>query len=593
MSKKRKRPPIKPGSFKKLLKFIWKYNKVSYFLVFLTIFISSGIFIYAQSFLGNVVFEKYLVPYFITGHFDNTGFTNSMLILGGMFLISIACSLISSQIAVVVTHRTIKKLRDQLYGHIQKLPLGYFDTQLKGNITSIFTNDIDALRDMLSQSIPQIFNAIFSILFSLVMMIYYSWFLTILVLLMVVILMFLAQILGKKSIKYFSARQSSLGTANGYLTEMIEGIKIVKVFNYEKKSVENLKVKNDKLYENDYKSKFWVNIIMPVLMNMGNVNFALMAVIGGTLFYYQNQWGTTWMNINIGTLITFLQYSRSFIAPIGQVSQQLNSISLAIAGFSRVVDVLERIPEESNGNVKLLTKEQLIQNDSSFANSNTNLYDFYWKVIDKVTQQINYIPALGAVKFENVSFSYSPEKKIIDNFNLDVKPGQKVALVGSTGAGKTTIANLLSRFYETTEGHIYLDGIDIKDINKDDLRKSMGLVLQDTSLFSKSVNENISYGLDHCEDNVIVSAATVANANDFITMLHDGYNTILENSAEGLSQGQKQLLSIARTSALNPVMLILDEATSTIDTQTEKLIQQALDNLMHQRTSFVIAHRLS
>ncbi|TNK94742.1 hypothetical protein C4M95_04670, partial [Mycoplasmopsis pullorum] len=276
-------------------------------------------------------------------------------------------------------------------------------------------------------------------------------FLTILVLLMVVILMFLAQILGKKSIKYFSARQSSLGTANGYLTEMIEGIKIVKVFNYEKKSVENLKVKNDKLYENDYKSKFWVNIIMPVLMNMGNVNFALMAVIGGTLFYYQNQWGTTWMNINIGTLITFLQYSRSFIAPIGQVSQQLNSISLAIAGFSRVVDVLERIPEESNGNVKLLTKEQLIQNDSSFANSNTNLYDFYWKVIDKVTQQINYIPALGAVKFENVSFSYSPEKKIIDNFNLDVKPGQKVALVGSTGAGKTTIANLLSRFYETTD----------------------------------------------------------------------------------------------------------------------------------------------
>ncbi|RIV16168.1 ABC transporter ATP-binding protein [Mycoplasmopsis gallopavonis] len=367
---------------------------------------------------------------------------------------------------------------------------------------------------------------------------------------------------------------------------MIDGIKVVKVFNHQQEAIADFKKKNDELFKNDFKSKVVTNLIMPIMSNMGTINFIVMAFIGGMILTSNNQSFMNAININVGVLISFLLYARSFSQPIGTVAQQLNALNSGLAGARRVFEVLDFEPEVDYGKIRLITLEEV---PSQIAQELTNKY--WWKIPEGM--DFIYKPAVGHIKFENVSFGYTKDKLIIDDFSLNVQPGQKVALVGATGAGKTTIANLLNRFYEVTEGSIYFDQINIKDIKKDDLRRAYGLVLQDTSLFSKTIEENITYALQEYENEALINAAQLANANEFIEAMQEGYKTQLVNAGENLSQGQKQLLSIARTTILNPLVLILDEATSTIDTETERKIQNALTQLLVGKTAFVIAHRLS
>ncbi|WP_051789148.1 ABC transporter ATP-binding protein [Mycoplasma buteonis] len=593
--KHKTKKPIKPragkGTFKRLLKYIWAKNKVNYLIVIFCIILSTVAQVLSQAFLGSILVNKYLAPYEsgAVETFDWNGFSVAMSVIGLIYVIGLTANYTFSRILVSITHKTIKNLRDDLYHHMQKLPLQFFDSRQDGEIVSLYTNDIVVLRDVISQSIPQIINSIFTISLSLVIMFILSWFLTIVMLLLVTIMFFISQLIARKSGRYFRNRQAALGAVNGYINELIEGIKVVKVFNYEKHALNKFSDLNNKLYHSDFKSKVITNILMPIMMNMGTINFVVIAFIGGISLANTSSDSSSILSLNIGVLVSFLLYARSFSNPISTVAQQFNAINMGVAGAERVFNVLDQKTETDNGDISLVRASELSDQEKNQISSLDS--EYLWKVTDK--NEVKFLNALGHIKFENVCFGYDSNKLIIDNFNLEVNPGEKVALVGSTGAGKTTIANLINRFYDLTSGTIYFDGIDTRKIKKDDLRRAFGLVLQDTSLFSKTVSENIGYGLLKPTQEQIEQAAVVSNANEFIEIMSDGYQTYLENAGENLSQGQKQLLSIARTSILNPLVLILDEATSTIDTQTEKQVQQALDKLLHGKTSFIIAHRLS
>lgn len=590
----RKKSKFDSQTFKKLMKFMWETNKVYFSLIIFGMLVTAATFSLSQSFLGIVLFNKFLVPYFISGakKFDWYGFTIAIILLGLMYLIGVTCQFVASRLSISLAHSTIQKLRVSLYSKMQKLPIKYFDTNLNGNLISIYTNDIDTLREMISQSFPQIINSIATIFILLFLMFYYSWFMTLIVLLLVFVLMFFSSKFAIYSGKYFVQRQKSLGKLNGFISEMINGVKVIKVFNHEQKSVSDLTVKNDEFYKSDFKSKAIMNILFPLFMNMGNINYAIVALIGGVILANNGHVGSLNIGLNIGVLVSFLQYTRSFSNPIATISQQFNTISVAIAGAQRVFAVFEEKEEQDLGTIEIVSERDLNETEKELlAALNLEKSNFYYKMF--VDGKVTFKQAKGQVVFKNVYFGYTDQKMILKDINLEVMPGQKIAFVGATGAGKTTITNLINRFYDVNKGEILLDGINLEEIKKSSLRKSLGFVLQDTSLFSKSVKENISYGVENALKEDVEYAANVANADRFIGLMENGFETELENAGENISQGQKQLLSIARTSMLQPMILVLDEATSTIDTETEKHVQEAMYNLMKNRTSFIIAHRLS
>jgi ATP-binding cassette subfamily B protein len=508
--------------------------------------------------------------------------------MGAMYLIGALCSFMYNRIMMYIAQGTLKKLRDEMFGKMQKLPLQYFDTHTHGDLMSMYTNDVDTMRQLLSQTIPQLVSSVVTIVVMFILMIVTSFTLTLVMLFMLAIMLFIIRIIGAKSAKNFVVQQQAIGALNGYVEEMTEGQKVIKVFCHEQKAREGFKELNDTLYTTGKDANTYANIMGPITNNIGYFQYVLVAVVGLALILTQNYVGllSIFGAVNglslataAGALVSFLGYSRSFNMPIQQVAQQFNAIVMALAGAERIFEMVDTTPEDRGGDVTLTHGESA---EGEWA----------WKK-PTADGKFEYIPLKGDIRFNDVVFGYTSEKVILKHISLFAKPGQKIAFVGSTGAGKTTITNLINRFYDIQSGTITYDGIDIKAIHKDDLRRSLGVVLQDTHLFTGTVMDNIRYGRLSATDEECVEAAKLANADFFIKHLPEGYQTMIKGDGANLSQGQRQLLAIARAMVSQCPVLILDEATSSIDTRTEKLIEQGMDKLMEGRTVFVIAHRLS
>ena len=504
------------------------------------------------------------------------------------YLLGAAAAFIQSRIMITVTQGTMRDLRNDIFRHMESLPIKYFDTHAHGDIMSVYTNDVDTLRQMISQSMTQVFNSAITIVAVLASMFILSVPLTLLTLVMVAVMMFVSKILAGKSGKYFAAQQSDLGKENGYIEEMMKGQRVVKVFNHEKKSMEEFGELNDKLFESAYNATMFANIIMPINGQLGNVSYVLCAIAGSILAVTCGDIPV--LSLSLGSLVSFLTFNKNFNQPISQVSQQFNSIVMALAGADRIFALLDEKSEEDNGYVTLVNAEyrngKLCETDKR-----TGLWA--WKHVHQASGEVDYIELKGDLVMDDVDFGYTDEKIVLHNIDIYAKPGQKIAFVGSTGAGKTTITNLINRFYDIQDGKIRYDGININKIKKADLRRSLGVVLQETNLFSDTIMENIRYGRLDATDEEVIAAAKLANADSFIRQLPDGYNTVIKADGGNLSQGQRQMLAIARAAVADPPALILDEATSSIDTRTEKMVQESMDKLMADRTTFVIAHRLS
>ena len=489
-----------------------------------------------------------------------------------------------NRIMVTITQGTLKSLRDDLFEHMEKLPIKYFDTHSHGDIMSIYTNDIDTLRQMISQSIPQVFSSFITVVGTLGSMLVLSIPLTAVSLIMVALMMFVTGKVAGLSGKYFVKQQKNIGTVNGYIEEMMEGQKVVKVFCHEDKSLEEFKKLNDELCESAYNANKFANLMGPINAQLGNLSYVVCAIVGGAMAL------GGFAGLTLGKLASFLTFNKSFNMPISQVSQQLNSIVMAQAGAKRVFDLLDEKVETDEGYVTLVRAKKV---DGRIVECPERTGMWAWKHVHQADGSVDYIELQGEVVFDDVDFGYNDDKIVLHNIEMYANPGQKIAFVGSTGAGKTTITNLINRFYDIQDGKIRYDGININKIKKADLRKSLGIVLQDTHLFTATVMENIRFGKLDATDDEVIAAAKLANADTFIRQLPDGYNTVLTGDGANLSQGQRQLLSIARAAVADPPVLILDEATSSIDTRTEKIVQDGMDKLMKGRTTFVIAHRLS
>ena len=529
--------------------------------------------------------DDYILPLTQTPQPDFGPLAGALCTLAGIYCIGIICSYTYNRIMVNVSQGTMKKLRDQLFSHMESLPIRYFDTHAHGDIMSVYTNDVDTLRQLMSQSIPQVINSVITMATTAVSMILLSPLLTVLSLLMVCVMAFSASKIGGKSGAYFSRQQKALGVVNGYIEEMMEGQKVVKVFCHEEKSLEQFKELNEELRVCAYNANKFASIMMPINANIGNISYVLCAVVGAVMSLSGN------FGLTLGTLVSFLMLSKSFTQPITQLSQQMNSIVMAMAGAERIFKLLDETPEEDNGYVELVNAK--VQADGTLTETIERTGLWAWRHPHKADGTVTYTKLEGDVTFDDVDFGYTPEKIVLHNIKMYATPGQKIAFVGSTGAGKTTITNLINRFYDIQDGKIRYDNININKIKKSDLRRSLGMVLQDTHLFTGTVMENIRYGRLDASDGECIAAAKLANAHDFIKRLPDGYNTMLTGDGSNLSQGQRQLLAIARAAVADPPVLILDEATSSIDTRTEMLVQQGMDRLMQGRTTFVIAHRLS
>lgn len=529
--------------------------------------------------------DDYILPLTQTPQPDFGPLAGALCTLAGIYCIGIICSYTYNRIMVNVSQGTMKKLRDQLFSHMESLPIRYFDTHAHGDIMSVYTNDVDTLRQLMSQSIPQVINSVITMATTAVSMILLSPPLTVISLLMVCVMAFSASKIGGKSGAYFSRQQKALGVVNGYIEEMMEGQKVVKVFCHEEKSLEQFKELNEELRVCAYNANKFASIMMPINANIGNISYVLCAVVGAVMSLSGN------FGLTLGTLVSFLMLSKSFTQPITQLSQQMNSIVMAMAGAERIFKLLDETPEEDNGYVELVNAK--VQADGTLTETIERTGLWAWRHPHKADGTVTYTKLEGDVTFDDVDFGYTPEKIVLHNIKMYATPGQKIAFVGSTGAGKTTITNLINRFYDIQDGKIRYDNININKIKKFDLRRSLGMVLQDTHLFTGTVMENIRYGRLDASDGECIAAAKLANAHDFIKRLPDGYNTMLTGDGSNLSQGQRQLLAIARAAVADPPVLILDEATSSIDTRTEMLVQQGMDRLMQGRTTFVIAHRLS
>ena len=577
-------------TLKRLLKYTFSNYKVATVFVIIGVIISASASAIGSALLAPII--AMLTPDESTGQIMATmsDIVPYIVAIGCVYLLGAACSFMYNRIMMYIAQGTLKKLRDEMFYKMHKLPLQYFDTHTHGDLMSMYTNDVDTMRQMLSQTIPQLVSSVVTIIALLVLMIYYSFTLTIVMLIMLAIMILCIKSIGAKSAKNFLVQQQALGALNGYVEEMTEGQKVIKVFCHEQKAREQFKIVNDKLNETGSRANAYAFVMGPITNNLGYIQYIMVALVGLALVLSGNQvgllsaYGTfsgTGLTIGVcaGILVSFLGYSRSFNMPIQQVSQQFNAIVMALAGAERVFEMTDTQPEDEGGDITL-TKGEMAEGV------------WAWKK-PVPGGKPEYIPLKGDIRFYDVVFGYTPEKVILKHISLYAKPGQKIAFVGATGAGKTTITNLINRFYDIQSGKITYDGIDIKDIKKSDLRRSLGIVLQDTHLFTGTVMDNIRYGRLDATDEECIKAAKLANADSFITHLPEGYQTMIKGDGANLSQGQRQLLAIARAMVSECPVLILDEATSSIDTRTEKLIEQGMDKLMEGRTVFVIAHRLS
>ena len=586
MSKfKAKKGLAKPKNVFKTLKrtFSYMFNfKFDLFIVFLAIIISSISRTIGTGFL-KVVIDRYIEPMLKTGDYKlMRSFIHTLLIMAVIYFVGALCSYIYNRIIISIASKALYQIRVDLFEKMEKLPLKYFDTHTHGELMSLYTNDVDAIREMLSESFPSCIFSCISIIGVFSMMVYYSWQLTLITIIMIIVILFTTKSIAEKSGKFFKEQQNELGKVNGFIEEMIEGQKVIKVFCHEKAVKVDFDTINKKLCDISTKANSYANILMPVLINISNIDYTLISIIGSILILTNI--------ITLGTLIAFLQYTRGFIHPVAEISQQFNSILTALAGAERIFNIIDEKPEIDNGTIVLVNAK--IDSNGNIIESNERSGTWAWKE-QKKNGEVVYRELKGEIEFKDVVFTYEGEKIILNTINLKANMGEKVALVGSTGAGKTTITNLINRFYDVKSGEITFDGINIKDIKKSELRKTISIVLQDTHLFTETVMENIRYGKLNATDSEVIASAKLVNADQFIQHLPQGYNTVLTADATNLSQGERQLLAIARAIVADPPVLILDEATSSIDTRTEKLIEEGMDTLMKGRTVFVIAHRLS
>ena len=579
------RPKVEnPGKLlKRLLGYVFKSYTPHCIIVFICILISVLANAQGTMFLQDLI-DVYIMPMIGTSDPDFKPLATAILKVASFYLCGAAASYIYGRILVVVSQGTLKSLRNDMFSHMEKLPIKYFDTNSHGDIMSVYTNDIDTLRQMISQSIPQLINSTFTIITVFVCMVKINIPLTVLTIVMVAVMLGCTKKFAGLSGKYFTAQQRDLGKVNGFIEEMMSGQKVVKVFCHEEKNIDDFNELNDNLFDSAYNANKFANILGPINAQLGNLSYVLCAAVGGMIAL------SGFGGLSLGALASFLTFNKSFSMPINQVSQQLNSIVMALAGCERVFKLLDEKPETDEGYVTLVRAKE---ENGVITESKERTGMWAWKHVHQATGETEYTRLEGGVVFDDVDFGYNEDKIVLHNIKMFAQPGQKIAFVGSTGAGKTTITNLINRFYDIQDGKIRYDGININKIKKDDLRHSLGMVLQDTHLFTDTVMENIRYGKLDATDEEVIAAAKLANADGFIRHLPDGYNTMLTGDGSNLSQGQRQLIAIARAAVADPPVLILDEATSSIDTRTEKIVQDGMDNLMRGRTTFVIAHRLS
>ena len=567
-------------TLKRLLKYVTSTYKLQFVIVLISIVISSLVGVAGIQFL-KILIDDYITPLIGNVNPDYSSLLTAVIVMGVIYVVGIIATYIYNRLMINISQGILNKIRLQMFEHMQTLPIGYFDSHPHGETMSTYTNDVDTLRQCISQSIPQVFSCVISMISILISMIATNIYLTLVVLAMVVIMLFVARFFGKKSSEYFIKQQKDIGTVNGYIEEMMSGQKVVKVFCHEEESKKKFDELNEELCNSSTNANSYANTLMPCIMNIGNLGYVLVAVVGGILAVNGI--------LTIGSIAAFLQFIKAFTNPLGQVSQQMNSIIMALAGAERIFDLIDEKSEEDNGYVTLVNAKiedgKIIE-----VKERTGIWAWKHPHHDGTT---TYTRLCGHVEFENVKFGYEKNKIVLHDITLEAKEGEKVSFVGATGAGKTTITNLINRFYDIQGGKIRYDGINIKKIKKQDLRRSLGMVLQDTNLFTGTIRENIRYGKLDATDEEVYQAAKLSNADKFIKHLSKGYDTMIDGTGEGLSQGQRQLLSIARAALNNPPVLILDEATSSIDTRTEKIVQEGMDQLMKGRTVFVIAHRLS
>ncbi len=568
-------------SFRRLLSYMKKYW-LQLILVLICILVSAVAGVAGSTFLQTLI-DDYISPMLLNGSRDFSGLASALIKLGVLYAAGILGTLFYNRLMVVVAQGILKTIRDQMFSHMQTLPIRFFDTHASGDVMSLYTNDTDTLRQMLAQSVPQIFSSIVTVIAVFVAMVRLSIWLTLFVLVFVALMMLITKFVGGKSGAFFIKQQNSIGAVNGYIEEMIHGQKVIKVFCHEEETKEGFDKHNNALFQNAAWANSFANILMPIMNNLGYVQYVLLAMLGGALAFH----GVG--GLTLGAIAAFLQLSRSFTMPISQISQQASAIVMALAGAGRIFDLLDEAPETDEGYVTLVDAEE---KDGVLAETDHRTGIWAWKH-PHADGTVTYTRMAGDVQFFDVDFGYVPEKIVLHDVSLYAKPGEKVAFVGATGAGKTTITNLINRFYDLADGKIRYDGININKIKKPDLRRSLGIVLQDVNLFTGTVMDNIRYGRLDATDEECIAAAKRANAHHFIMLLPNGYQTVLSGDGSGLSQGQRQLLSIARAAVADPPVMILDEATSSIDTRTERIVQAGMDALMHGRTVFVIAHRLS
>ncbi len=573
-----------PGRiFKRLMKYVMKSYGLHLVIVAVLILVSVLANVQGTMFIQSLI-DDYIQPLLTAESADYQPLAMAILRVAGFYAIGVASAYIYNRLMINVTQGVLRNLRNDLFSHMETLPIKYFDTHSHGDIMSIYTNDTDTIRQMVSQSMPQVFNSAITVVSVFISMVILSVPLTIVTLVMVAVMLVVTARTAGISGRYFLQQQRDIGKVNGFIEEMMEGQKVVKVFCHEEENIQKFNELNENLYHSADRANYLVNIVGPVNMQLGNVSYVVCAIVGGALSLS----GIT--GLSLGSLASFLTFNRSFNMPINQISQQLNSIVMAMAGAERIFKMLDEEPETDNGYVTLVhVKEE----NGRLVESKSRTGRWAWRHEHQADHSVDYVEVKGDVVFDGVDFGYNDEKIVLHDVELFATPGQKIAFVGSTGAGKTTITNLINRFYDIQDGKIRYDGINVNKIRKADLRRSLGIVLQDTHLFTGTVMDNIRYGKLDATDEEVIAAAKLANADGFIRHLPEGYDTVLTGDGANLSQGQRQLLAIARAAIADPPVLILDEATSSIDTRTERIVQDGMDKLMKGRTTFVIAHRLS
>ena len=588
-----KGPAIPKGTTIRLLKYVFSTYKAYWIIVLACITVSAVCGVTAQSFLQRLI-DDCITPGIANGMDTVYKELLSILItMGSIYVAGIVCSFFYTRLGGIMTQGILKRFRMDMFNKMESLPVKYFDTHSFGNIMSTYTNDTDALRQMIGQSIPMVFQSMMTLVTIFIMMIRYSLWMLMVVIVFVVIMLFVIKKVAGGSTKYMLSQQRSLATAEGYIEEMMNGQKVVKVFNHEPESKERFDTLNENLRYNSDTANAYANMLMPILNNIGNIMYVVLAVFGALLLLF----GATNVGIDgigvisVGTIVYFLSVSRQMAMTIGQTSMQVNMITLGLAGAGRIFEMIDQQPEVDNGYVTLVNAKT--DENGNLTESEEHTGKWAWKHFHKADGTTTYVELKGNIERFHVDFGYTDDKMVLHDVTINAKAGQKFAFVGATGAGKTTITNLINRFYDIQDGKIRYDGINVNKIKKADLRRSLGMVLQDTNLFTGTVEENIRYGKQDATHEEVVAAARLAGADDFITRLPEGYNTMLTGNGSELSQGQRQLVSIARAALTDPPAMILDEATSSIDTRTEALVQQGMDNLMKGRTVFVIAHRLS